>query len=223
MKIFSKILSIFMTITLPFVLIMFSIRVLFTPSFLKFEYNLPGFPVDQYGFSTEERIKWGTESINYLFSNSGPEFLENLQFKDGTGIYNEREISHMVDVKVLLDQTLLIFYILLIIYAGIILWAYLKKPQRLVWKSLSNGGWLTIGLIGLVLAAVVISFNALFTAFHRVFFTGDTWLFYFSDTLIRLFPIRLWQDAFIFMGIITIVLSLFFAIFGSKVANKREH
>lgn len=223
MKIFSKILSIFMTITLPFVLIMFSIRVLFTPSFLKFEYNLPGFPLDQYGFSTEERIKWGTESINYLFSNSGPEFLENLQFKDGTGIYNEREISHMVDVKVLLDQTLLIFYILLIVYAGIILWAYLKKQQRLVWKSLSNGGWLTIGLIGLVLAAVVISFNALFTAFHRVFFTGDTWLFYFSDTLIRLFPIRLWQDAFIFMGIITIALSLFFAIFGNKMANKREH
>jgi integral membrane protein (TIGR01906 family) len=223
MKIFSKILSIFITITLPFVLIMFSIRVLFTPSFLKFEYNLPGFPVDQYGFSTEERIKWGTESINYLFSNSGPEFLENLQFNDGTGIYNERELSHMVDVKVLLDQTLLIFYILLVVYAGIIVWAYLKKQQRLVWKSLSNGGWLTIGLIGLVLAAVVISFNALFTAFHRVFFTGDTWLFYFSDTLIRLFPIRLWQDAFIFMGIITIVLSLFFAIFGSKVANKREH
>ena len=222
MKFIPKFISVFLTITLPFVLIMFSIRVLFTPSFLKFEYNLPGFPVDQFGFTTEERLKWGTESIHYLFSNSGPEFLENLQFEDGTRIYNERETSHMVDVKVLLDQTLLIFYILLIVYAGIFLWAYFKKQRKLIWKSLSNGGWLTIGIIGLILAAVVISFNALFTAFHRVFFTGDTWLFYFSDTLIRLFPIRLWQDAFIFMGIITFVLSLFFAVYGKKVATKPE-
>lgn len=71
-----------------------------------------------------------------------------------------------------------------------------------------------------ILAAVVISFDALFTAFHKVFFVGDTWLFYFSDTLIRLFPMRLWQDAFIFMGIITVVVALFFAIYGNKMKLK---
>jgi hypothetical protein len=31
---------------------------------------------------------------------------------------------------------------------------------------------------------------------------------------------RLWQDAFIFMGIITVVVALFFAIYGNKMKLK---
>jgi uncharacterized membrane protein len=47
-------------------------------------------------------------------------------------------------------------------------------------------------------------FFSFFTAFHHLFFTGDSWLFLFSDTLIRLFPIRFWQDAFLFAAIIAL-------------------
>jgi integral membrane protein (TIGR01906 family) len=200
---------------------MFSIRVLFTPLFLVVEYNMPGFPSDPYGFSKEERLKWGSLSIQYLFNNEDPEFLENLRFEDGTSIYNQREVSHMVDVKILLQQTLRLFYLLLIVYIVIVIWAKIKNHLHWVWAAASKGGWLTLGLIGAILAAVVISFDALFTAFHKVFFVGDTWLFYFSDTLIRLFPMRLWQDAFIFMGIITVAVALFFAIYGNKKKFKK--
>lgn len=167
-------------------------------------------------------MKWGTESIQYLFNNEEPQFLGNLRFENGSPIYNEREISHMVDVKVLLQQTLTVFYFLLAIYLLIIIWSIFKKQKKMLWNSLSKGGWFTVGLIGMILLAVAISFNALFTAFHRIFFEGDTWLFYYSDTLIRLFPIRLWQDAFIFMGIITVGLALFFAIFGKKRSSKLQ-
>jgi integral membrane protein (TIGR01906 family) len=200
---------------------MFSIRVLFTPLFLVVEYNMPGFPSDPYGFSKEERLKWGSLSIQYLFNNEDPEFLENLRFEDGTSIYNQREVSHMVDVKILLQQTLRLFYLLLIVYIVIVIWAKIKNHLHWVWAAASKGGWLTLGLIGAILAAVVISFDALFTAFHKVFFVGDTWLFYFSDTLIRLFPMRLWQDAFIFMGIITVAVALFFGIYGNKKKFKK--
>jgi integral membrane protein (TIGR01906 family) len=221
MNLIRKLLSLFITITFPFVLIMFSIRVLFTPLFLVVEYNMPGFPSDPYGFSKEERLKWGSLSIQYLFNNEDPEFLENLRFEDGTSIYNQREVSHMVDVKILLQQTLRLFYLLLIVYIVIVIWAKIKNHLHWVWAAASKGGWLTLGLIGAILAAVVISFDALFTAFHKVFFVGDTWLFYFSDTLIRLFPMRLWQDAFIFMGIITVAVALFFAIYGNKKKFKK--
>ncbi|PKO10757.1 MAG: TIGR01906 family membrane protein [Chloroflexi bacterium HGW-Chloroflexi-2] len=221
MNLIRKLLSLFITITFPFVLIMFSIRVLFTPLFLVVEYNMPGFPSDPYGFSKEERLKWGSLSIQYLFNNEDPEFLENLRFEDGTSIYNQREVSHMVDVKILLQQTLRLFYLLLIVYIVIVIWAKIKNHLHWVWAAASKGGWLTLGLIGAILAAVVISFDALFTAFHKVFFVGDTWLFYFTDTLIRLFPMRLWQDAFIFMGIITVAVALFFAIYGNKKKFKK--
>ncbi len=43
-----------------------------------------------------------------------------------------------------------------------------------------------------------------FAGFHSLFFTGDSWLFSYSDTLIRLFPIRFWQDAFLFAAIIAL-------------------
>lgn len=221
MNLLKKILSLFITITFPFVLIMFSIRVLFTPLFLVVEYNMPGFPSDPYGFSKEERLKWGSFSIQYLFNDEDPEFLENLRFEDGTSIYNEREVSHMVDVKILLQQTLRLFYLFLIVYFVIIIWAKIKNQLHWVWGAISNGGGLTLFLIGAILIAVVTSFDALFTAFHKVFFVGDTWLFYFSDTLIRLFPMRLWQDAFIFMGIITVAVALFFAIYGNKKKTKK--
>lgn len=223
MNLLRKFLSLFITITFPFVLIMFSIRVLFTPLFLVVEYNMPGFPSDSYGFSKEERLKWGSLSIQYLFNNEGPEFLENLRFEDGTSIYNDREVSHMVDVKILLQQTLRLFYLFLIVYFVIIIWAKIKNQLQWIWGAISNGGGLTLFLIGAILIAVVTSFDALFTAFHKVFFVGDTWLFYFSDTLIRLFPMRLWQDAFIFMGIITVAVALFFAIYGNKKKSTKIH
>jgi len=68
----------------------------------------------------------------------------------------------------------------------------------------ARGGWLTAGLLGMILLLSIVSFQALFTNFHLVFFEGDSWLFYYSDTLIRLFPIRLWQDVFIVFGVSTL-------------------
>jgi uncharacterized membrane protein len=62
-----------------------------------------------------------------------------------------------------------------------------------------------IGVIAVIGIAVNpdLFFN-FFTAFHHLFFTGDSWLFLFSDTLIRLFPIRFWQDAFLFAAVIAL-------------------
>ncbi|PKO13875.1 MAG: TIGR01906 family membrane protein [Chloroflexi bacterium HGW-Chloroflexi-10] len=217
---FQNLTSWLITISLPYVLIMLSIRLLFNPLFLMFEYNFPNFPPDNYGFSTQERLKWGSLSIEYMFNEGDPDFLANLAFENGQPIYNEREVSHMLDVKILVQATLRIFYGLVILYLAIILWAILRKWTQQLWAGLSRGGWLTLILIGAVLAGVAISFDALFTAFHKVFFTGDTWLFYYSDTLIRLFPIRLWQDAFILMGVFTVGMSLFFAIYGKKQSLK---
>jgi integral membrane protein (TIGR01906 family) len=55
---------------------------------------------------------------------------------------------------------------------------------------------LTIGL--------AFSFRYVFVGFHRIFFEGDTWLFQYSDTLIRLFPERFWRDAFVFVVVLTV-------------------
>ncbi len=59
-----------------------------------------------------------------------------------------------------------------------------------------------------IIAVIAVNFNALFVQFHQVFFESGTWTFLFSDTLIRLFPVRFWQDAFIFIGAASLVEAL---------------
>ncbi len=94
----------------------------------------------------------------------------------------------------------------------------LKGLKRYL-KALSTGGWITIVLIAAILIFVMISFNSLFTDFHRIFFSGDSWLFLFSDTLIRLFPMQFWQDAFIWMGVFSLLLAFLLGYFGNKLAK----
>jgi integral membrane protein (TIGR01906 family) len=41
---------------------------------------------------------------------------------------------------------------------------------------------------------MLLGFDEFFTRFHEVFFQGSSWRFSNTDTLIRLYPERLWQD-----------------------------
>ena len=47
------------------------------------------------------------------------------------------------------------------------------------------------------------STNSLFDQFHRIFFQEGSWVFNYSDTLIRLFPLEFWRDGFILAGAFT--------------------
>jgi integral membrane protein (TIGR01906 family) len=51
---------------------------------------------------------------------------------------------------------------------------------------------------------VLIAFSVFFVYFHEVFFDTGTWVFRFSDTLIRLFPERFWRDTFIAIGLLSL-------------------
>ncbi|MEA5079115.1 MAG: TIGR01906 family membrane protein [Anaerolineaceae bacterium] len=220
MKIFRTILLLLITLALPFVLMMTSIRLLLHPAFLDFEYNQANFPADEFGFTKTDRLHWGKLSLEYLVNDQGIDFLANLKFDDGTGIYNERELSHMLDVKNLIQAALLGWYIALAFIVLVGIWAWRGKWLGQFWRALSNGGFLTIAVIVAVLLGVAINFDALFRGFHAIFFTGDTWLFYIDDTLIRLFPEKLWSDAFTFMGVFTILGALVFGFGGNRLARK---
>jgi integral membrane protein (TIGR01906 family) len=200
-----RILTLLIAVMIPFFLLMTAIRILFTPVFMQLEYRAPGFPADTYGFTLEDRLHWSRVSLEYLLNNSKIDYLANQQLPDGSPLYNERELSHMVDVKVLVQKMFVAWWILLVILLGLGIWAWRAGWQATYLHGLGGGGRLTIGLILLILAAVAISFRALFTGFHEIFFTGDTWLFLYSDTLIRLFPIRFWQDGFIVMGVFSLL------------------
>jgi len=201
----TRLTSLLTSLLTPLVLLGLALRLLLSPLFLQVEYSMPGFPTDEYGFTRADRLHWAPYALAYLTNDKGTEFLADLRFENGTSIFNERELSHMNDVKRVVKATLNVFYGALAGLALLGLWS--RRPQE--WKAyrvgLKRGGWIMVGLAVAVALVVLVGmfllpglFWAFFEGFHSLFFEGDSWLFQYSDTLIRLFPLRFWQDTFLF-------------------------
>ena len=141
--------------------------------------------------------------MEYLLNDQGISFLADQRLADGSSLYNERELSHMVDVKRVVQGMLKALTIGLVALILLGIWAWRGGWMDLFRHGLANGGWLAIAAVIAILVAVVLSFNTLFTDFHKLFFTGESWIFLYTDNLIRTFPIRFWQDCFIDMGVLT--------------------
>ena len=208
MKILSRILAWFITIFVPFALPFVGLRLLLTPAFPQVEYRTPGFPVDEFGFTLQDRLHWSTLSIDYLVNNADISYLGNLTFPDGSPLFNERELSHMHDVKQVVKPVLWTGYTIWFLIVGLGLWARLGGWWHEYLRGLRRGGWLTLGLVVVLGGFAGVSFWQFFTIFHELFFSGGSWLFLYSDTLIRLFPLPFWQDAFLFAGLLDVLVGL---------------
>lgn len=189
----------------PVALLLSATRLLMTPAFVHLEYRTPGFPEDPYGLTLEERLRYAPLALDYLLNDEGIEFLADLQFEDGEPLFNERELRHMRDVKVLAQQVLAVWAGMLLVLIGLGVWAWRSGWLPAYRRMLARGGQVAVYLVLALLLYTAINFRRLFTLFHNVFFEGDTWLFAFSDTLIRLFPTRFWQDVFIALGLLTLL------------------
>lgn len=195
----SKFLPPITALLVPFTLIMLGARLLMTPLFPEIEYRLPGFPADPYGFTLEDRLHWARPSIEYLLNSADLSFLAELRFADGTPIYNERELQHMLDVKNVVQMLLRVWYAHLALLVLLGLWAWRSGQMTSFRAGLRWGGFLTVALLIALGAFAAISFLQFFAWFHSLFFEGDSWIFRYDDTLIRLFPLRFWQDAVLYI------------------------
>jgi integral membrane protein (TIGR01906 family) len=210
-QLFYSVLSYFITIIIPFVLLGLALRILLTPLFLQVEYRMPYFPPDDYGFTTADRLHWAPYAMNYLTNSADISYLGNLRFPDGSPLFNERELSHMHDVKNVTQGALKTWYVSLGLLLILGIWAWRSHWLDIYLAGARRGGWLMVGLA--VALGLLVGFGSLgsgdvfwqfFTDFHHLFFKGDSWLFLFSDTLIRLFPLQFWQDAFLFAAILSL-------------------
>jgi len=112
MKIASKVLSILVIILVPVFLLMTSIRLLLTPLTMDIQYKYLNVPPDPYGFTTQDRLKWSKISLDYLLNDDDIAALAAHTLPDGKPLFNDRELSHMLDVKVLIKSMLLAWMII---------------------------------------------------------------------------------------------------------------
>ena len=195
-------------ILLPFFILISVSRFLLTPMFLQIEYRMPGFPEDSYGLSMDDRLEFAPFALKYLLNSEGIDYLGDLEFDDGTPLYNERELGHMVDVKDVVQVGIKVWFGMTSILVLAIIGARRWDLKDWLKSSFSLGGLITLSLLFLISAIGLLSFNTLFTNFHKIFFEEGSWLFYYSDTLIRLFPIRFWQDVVIAEILLSVIVAL---------------
>jgi integral membrane protein (TIGR01906 family) len=205
-----------LTVLIPVVLVLTNVRLLMTHIFPEVEYRLPGFPPDSYGFTLEDRLKWSKISVDFLLNDAGIEFLASLRFPDGqlapepsrkyyldndfNRFYNDRELRHMEDVKIVTRNALRVWVLSGVAALMCVAALYYFREMTTLRAGLLSGAGLTIALLLGIVLFVFAAFDILFVQFHQVFFQAGTWTFEWSDSLIRLFPQRFWQDTFLFIG-----------------------
>jgi len=204
------------TVLIPPLLVLIAARLVMTPLFLSFEYNRADFPEDVYGLTREERLEYAPYALNYLLNGEPISYLGDLRFDSGLELFNERELGHMEDVKVVTQAAFgaAIFAGLLIIALGVLL----RRDRLRLAAALRNGAILTLALVAAIALTAIFNWEFFFTEFHRIFFESGTWQFLYSDTLIRLFPEQFWFDAALTIGGLTIISALvvFFITFRIK-------
>lgn len=185
----STLLQWLITLLLPYVLVISSLYIFMTPQFIQWQYAQPDFPPADL-FTPAQREYNAIETVLYTRGERTEAQLRAL------GVYNEREIKHLVDVYKVSSPLLFLnpIFIFMIALAFILLWRK-KETRTRAGKGLFYGGILTFVLVTLVGLFAVFAFDRFFVAFHRVFFEGDTWLFNLSDSLIQFYPVLFWMKA----------------------------
>jgi len=189
----------------PFLLIFLCVRLAFTEFFVELNYRFGNLPPDRWGMDQERRLEIAKLGLRSVLSDKGmEEFISS-------GLFREKEIKHMQDVKRLLS---VIFKVL---YFGLPLWLFLffslrdKKKMGLV---LFSGALLTEILVIFVLVFSLLNYDLLFEVFHNFFFDPYSWRFFDQDMLLRVYPMKFWYNATLWVGVFSLLLNSSFQALG---------
>ena len=190
-----------------------AVQLLATDPYLAFEYGKTSFPSDSFGFTDQQRFILASTNIHYVRAHLPGDELSK-QTLNGVPVYNSREVSHMADVQAVFQSVsrvwLATFTLLLLI--GLILWQ--QGERQTLASAIQSGGLLTSGIILTIALLALFAWQFWFNMFHLFFFKPGSWLFSYSDTLIRLFPVEFWFDATLTISIFSLAGGLLLAFVG---------
>lgn len=186
--------QVIVAIIFPVLTLIAAIRLVATPGFLAMAYARPGFPADLFGFSSAERLTYGSYGVDYLNNFAGPEFLSGLVTPNGGSLFTSSEVQHMVDVKNLIGFAYVLGAILSLVFI-ICIWYLAKRYAGGVRRALFSGALVTLAAIAGLVVIALTGWERFFSGFHALFFSDGTWTFSLQDTLIRLYPEQFWVDS----------------------------
>ncbi|MBK8905949.1 MAG: TIGR01906 family membrane protein [Anaerolineaceae bacterium] len=200
------------TVAMPFFLGLGMIRAVIAWDYPGFEY--PRIAPDQYGFTPEERLFYAHATLDYLQRPEPSEeviyLLEDLRLPNSEEpLYNEREIGHMLDVKDLTDAIRTIWWVTaVLITLGLIFLLVQPALRPVAYRAIFQGGLATVIVLAAIALFIGVGWSIFFVQFHELLFPPGSWTFYYTDSLIRLFPEQFWFDIGVIMSVGALLLGV---------------
>ena len=177
-------------------------------SSISWAFNSPGLYNDGFekysisrisGITDADLRQVGADIRHYINSGDEPLVVTTRIFGEKRDLFNNREISHMKDVKQLVRGVYVLALVSAVYLAAMTVvgfslqkvWFVSALAKRLTW-----GGGLTLILIVVFGIAALAGFDSVFLKFHQLSFANDLWqLDPRTDYLLIIFPQGFWFDA----------------------------
>lgn len=201
-------LGLMFVLALPLFLVTSNVRVAFNTQLL-YEVGFDRHDVESRTGLSSHQLTVAAEQIREYFNSEDDLIKLRIPFGETTkGLFLEREVLHMRDVKELVSlayrfQEGLFLFILLFITLGFLV----RGSQFSIYarKLLIRGSTVTIILVGTIGLLSLIAFDPLFRLFHELSFSNDLWILDPTrDYLVQLFPLGFWMESTVIIGIISI-------------------
>jgi|SRR3989338_5824969 len=173
-------------------------------------------------FYQKEFSKLGVEKE---VSNANSLHEDVIAFLKGNGAlpedFNEREKSHLSDVKRLAKNANLLMYFLIALFvllsaASVHVIGDNRYSINFIGNSLLYGGILSIAIYAALFFSLSLGFSDVFDSFHRLFFTQGTYTFdAANEIIVKLYPEQLFMDLGIRIFRLAILSSVFTTILGA--------
>ena len=224
-SLFGQILQVLVAVFFPVIVVAGAVRAVTSPLFLWVEYQRPGFPGDSFGFSTEERLIYGSYTLDYVLNLAPAGYLGRLVNEEGGRLFLESEVGHMADVKAVLSVSFLAAFVMLLVAVASCVYLA-RRYHGAARRALFSGAVLTLALMVALTVSAVLAWEAFFAQVHALFFAAGTWTFRVDDTLIRLFPEQFWTDAAISIAVLvllvtTLIIAFCWPVGRAPIANGR--
>ncbi len=191
---------------------------LFSRHFYSYEFEKQNIALFS-GFSNSQYSSYAGQIVHNFFSEK-PLYITDMEGNAIEGFFSQREITHMHDVKNVMQMALFILFASFIVSFILIL---LLRDRRVLFKRAAVG---TLIFVLFISTAIVMNFDFTFTLLHKILFRNDFWLLPEDAVLIRMFPVSFFADFALFWGAIVTIVSvsiIFLDIWLRKIFRNKTH
>lgn len=182
------------------ILIMSAILVLMTPFYMHGALDRAG-SAGYLGVTATEAHAISDATIGELLVGPGT-FIIPLP-GGGTDFYDASEASHLRDARAVLYGLLGLGAI----SAAVLAVGSVRSRRRpRFWRAIAAGSGVLIVAFVIIGILFLVAFDAAFTLFHQIFFSGGNWSFDFgTQRMVQLYPIPFWQEVTTVLGILIVI------------------